>query len=97
MNESTQGRRVYARGEYVHDDGSIDLSKLQLYDYIYCPISNTWYAIVSGNNNGFLVANISKHTIEVHDDETITVSPSILVKGNGQWHGYLERGVFREC
>lgn len=30
-----------------------------------------------------------------HDDGTITVSPSILDNGSG-WHGYLERGVWRE-
>lgn len=36
-----------------------------------------------------------------HDDGTITVSPSILANPtppsqHGQWHGYLERGVWRE-
>jgi len=30
---------------------------------------------------------------------SITVSPSILVYGanNKSWHGYLERGVWKEC
>jgi hypothetical protein len=38
------------------------------------------------------------HTIVEHEDGTITVSPSILVTGSHgkQWHGYLERGVWRE-
>jgi hypothetical protein len=46
------------------------------------------------------LANLSKHTIVEHPDGTITVSPSILVTGggnDGSWHGYLDRGVWREC
>jgi hypothetical protein len=37
------------------------------------------------------------HHVEVHEDLTITVSPSILLElGNGKrWHGYLERGMWR--
>lgn len=30
-----------------------------------------------------------------HEDRTITVSPSIL-DGESGWHGFLERGVWRE-
>ena len=44
--------------------------------------------------------NLSKHDVTVHEDGTITVSPSILVTRPPQeemWHGYLERGVWREC
>jgi hypothetical protein len=40
------------------------------------------------------------HTVTEHEDGTITVSPSILLEsmdGNVLWHGYLERGVWREC
>jgi hypothetical protein len=49
-----------------------------------------------------LFGNISKHTVKEHEDGTITVSPSILVTsgrdhGQPNWHGYLERGVWREC
>ena len=49
-----------------------------------------------------LFGNISKHTVTEHDDGTVTVSPSILVTSgsNGRepsWHGFLERGVWREC
>lgn len=44
--------------------------------------------------------NLSRHDVVEHEDETITVSPSILVDSPGQpergWHGYLERGVWRE-
>lgn len=40
------------------------------------------------------------HTITEHEDGTITISPSILTRSVGardkMWHGYLERGVWRE-
>lgn len=53
------------------------------------------YYIVTPNG---LLGNISKHKVSVHEDGTITVSPSILVRmGEQSWHGYLERGVWREC
>ena len=45
------------------------------------------------------LANLSQHRVEQHDDGTITVIPSILVKGgsdDGSWHGYLERDVWRQ-
>lgn len=50
--------------------------------------------------NGFYSGpgNINKHQVVEHEDGTITVSPSILVYGHHDktWHGYLERGVWRE-
>lgn len=38
------------------------------------------------------------HTITVNDDGTVTVQPSIAPNDTnpGGWHGYLERGVWRE-
>ena len=43
------------------------------------------------------VGGLGKHTITEHEDGTITVSPSILFQSHkGTWHGYLERGVWRE-
>jgi hypothetical protein len=59
----------------------------------YC--SPSWYARTP---NGHL-ANLSRHEVAEHDDGTITVAPSILISdGTGPvWHGYLERGVWREC
>jgi hypothetical protein len=42
------------------------------------------------------VANLERHDVTEHEDGTITVSPSILVTGGGEdWHGFLERGVWR--
>jgi hypothetical protein len=45
--------------------------------------------------------NLANHTITVHEDGTITASPSILISWQRDgvneelWHGYLERGVWR--
>lgn len=53
-----------------------------------------WYACCPGPHD--LTANLSAHKVAEHEDGTITVSPSILC-GNGkvEWHGYLERGIWR--
>ena len=45
------------------------------------------------------LGRLSKHEVVEHEDGTITVSPSILVstpKGEA-WHGFLERGIWREA
>lgn len=42
----------------------------------------------------------SGHLITEHEDGTVTVSPSILATRGDHghdWHGFLERGVWREC
>lgn len=50
-----------------------------------------------------LLAGLRNHTVTEHEDGTISVTPSILVKqpqGDGAaktWHGYLARGVWMEC
>jgi hypothetical protein len=47
-----------------------------------------------------LLGNLSNHTVTEHEDGTITVSPSILLtdgEGGTEWHGHIERGVFKEC
>lgn len=44
-----------------------------------------------------LLANLKNHTVVVHEDNTISVSPSIMV--NNQiciWHGYLKMGEWME-
>lgn len=49
--------------------------------------------------------NLAAHAIAEHEDGTITVSPSILIRTSRDggrtmvdlWHGFLERGVWREC
>ncbi len=56
----------------------------------------TWYMRVPAT--GFGVGSLKAHTVQEHEDGTITVSPSILCTGHfdRQWHGYLERGIWRE-
>jgi hypothetical protein len=53
-----------------------------------------WMARPHGSHTG----SLENHEVTEHEDGTITVSPSILIDdGRGEWHGYLERGVWRKC
>jgi hypothetical protein len=85
-----QGRRVYPK-----DDGVL---YLQEGDYGLDTRDNYWYGRPPGHHAG----SFKQHEIVEHDDGTITVSPSILLTDyddSGEkviWHGYLERGVWRE-
>lgn len=56
--------------------------------------SPVWYVKTPNGH----VGDVSRHEVVEHDDGTITVSPSILVSSGARelWHGYLERGVWRE-
>jgi hypothetical protein len=61
-----------------------------------------WYCCVPGHSTGeFMLGDLSKHDVTEHEDQTITVSPSILIGGQGTslptWHGFLEHGVWREA
>jgi hypothetical protein len=92
------GRRVYPP---VPDDEICDPlpCDLQGGDYWYDPIAKYWMFVCPVS--GYPIANLSAHKVIEHEDGTITVSPSILTYGhyNGQkisWHGYLERGIWRE-
>ena len=60
----------------------------------------TWYVRPPGCH----VGSLEKHKVTEHDDGTITVSPSILIDYSYgdppvriSWHGYLERGNWRQC
>ena len=60
----------------------------------------TWYCETPNGHGG----NLGSHSVTEHEDGTITVSPSIRVSGRNSkgadqelWHGFLERGVWREC
>lgn len=61
----------------------------------YGRLSTTWIGCAPGGHLG----NLSNHTVIEHEDGTITVSPSILISAGGiaLWHGWLERGVWREA
>jgi hypothetical protein len=75
-------------------------------DFLWC-ISETPGAYGTGNGKDWycttpngLLGNLGAHQVEEHEDGTITVRPSILVTGGGadtSYHGFLERGVWRDC
>jgi len=77
------GRRI-ADGSNVFEPG--DYSK---------GFDGHWYARTP---NG-LLAGLRNHSVREHEDGTISVEPSILVHqpNVGQWHGYLQRGIWKEC
>jgi hypothetical protein len=55
-----------------------------------------WMGIPPGTD---MLIGLRNHSVVEHEDGTITVSPSILVgvaDTSNRWHGYLERGVWRE-
>lgn len=85
---TANGRRVYAnaRGELWLAAG----------DYGMDPRDGHWKARPPGGK--ISSGDLSQHEVTEHPDGTITVSPSILVEQPpiGAWHGYLERGVWRE-
>lgn len=60
----------------------------------YGKLGDIWYACTPNGHLG----NLANHEVVEHEDGTITVSPSILVGGDrgDDWHGYLERGIWRE-
>lgn len=59
--------------------------------------SGDWAIRPPGAPYGTLSPTI--HTITEHEDGTITVAPSILIRarpdGSMGWHGYLEHGQWR--
>jgi hypothetical protein len=65
----------------------------------YGRLSGVWHARPPRGH----VGNLANHEVAEHKDGTITVAPSILVTSSDDegapvvWHGFLERGVWREC
>lgn len=64
----------------------------------YYKANDIWYLYLPGCGLG----NLANHEIQEHEDGTISVNPSILVTGHedgqpAQKHGYLTRGVWRDC
>jgi hypothetical protein len=64
-----------------------------------------WYACAPAtvpehplNVHNLFVADLTRHEVVEHEDGSLTVAPSILItRHDGQWHGFLERGLWREC
>lgn len=59
-----------------------------------------WYCCVpEDNDDGFMLGDLSRHTVTEHEDGTISVSPSIEIgkyTSRETWHGYLEKGIWRK-
>ena len=87
VGDATQGRRVYPANKTEWLD-------MQPGDYAL--FDGHWWHIPPAS--GYGLGKLCLHTVIEHEDGTITVSPSILDTGvnHRQWHGYLERGVWRE-
>lgn len=67
-------------------------------EYALNPKDGAWYFAIPGAPRGY-AGCLRSHTIEEHEDGTITVSPSVLLTaGDGQqWHGWLTRGIWKPC
>jgi hypothetical protein len=76
----------------------VELHEMQPGDYGRARSDGVWCCRTPNGRGG----NLSAHEVVEHDDGTITVSPSILVMSETihgsereEWHGYLERGIWR--
>lgn len=77
----------------------VEPDELSQGQYVFWEEDDAFYARPPDSH---LIANLSGHEIVEHEDGTISVSPSILVRGrtvDGQnsWHGYLIRGVWSKA
>ena len=86
---TTVGRRVYF--------GIGGWFKLEPGDYLKAP-GGEWLCRVP-DPRFQKTGSLETHEVIEHDDGTITVSPSILhnEEGVGEWHGFLERGIWRDA
>jgi len=80
------GRRVHGKEPHQFEPN----------DYGFCEGQDCWCACTPND----LLANLANHTVTEHEDGTITVAPSILCTdgaGGHRWHGFIEKGVWREA
>lgn len=94
-----QGRRIYCNGAgrfFLDREHQQQIEEAQTGDYWYGALG--WACKLP---NGLRCGLSKNHQIVEHADDTITASPSILMECNGapewNWHGFLERGVWRSC
>jgi len=86
-----EGRRVDADPD---DPNQFPFPKMEPGDYGK-DIHGVWHCRPPWKHAAGCLGN---HKVVEHEDGTITVSPSILIKTHlGNWHGYLEQGIWREC
>lgn len=81
-------------GRRKQQENPPNIGVLEPGEYLRDALTGHWYGCTP---NGHL-AGLAKHQVAEHEDGTITVAPSILVSNaeGPLWHGYLERGVWRE-
>lgn len=89
--EKVQAVRLEELGDDADLPEDLDDSKV-----CYWQSPGGWWIYLPGGGIGRLWA----HSVAWHDDGTITVAPSIAMRGtnDGGWkrHGFLERGIWRE-
>ena len=93
-----QGKRV---ADQVWELNPGEYSRHGVVDGVGNRLPDMWVCRMPNGHYGSIV----KHTVVVHEDGTITVSPSILLSTSYDggktyvtlWHGYLTKGVWREC
>lgn len=73
-------------------------AELDDHSLCYYKAEDIWWLYLPGCGLG----NLKNHTVEEHEDGTISVTPSILVTGHREGqkttvHGYLTRGEWRDA
>jgi hypothetical protein len=85
----------HAPGKAPHELLPGEYAKWNAGGYSPPPPAGNWYAVPPGTD---LVANLSSHQIIEHEDGTITVAPSILVRNHKEsWHGFLKHGQWESA
>lgn len=91
--DTIQGQRVYDLEPHEFEEGDYGLWEGRWFCRAPSPV---------GRPDLYFTGNLGNHQVAEHEDGTITVSPSILIgpgaigREGPTWHGYLERGVWRE-
>lgn len=93
MMATTQGRRVEP-----DVNGNVPYESLQAGDYVRWEAQGAWWLVTPNGHHGMIKPDI--HKIEIEEDGTITVSPSIRLTGTAGvelWHGFLKHGVWTDA
>lgn len=91
MATSTKGRRVDEVRGLTFRHGPGEYGKKLCGRWVCCAPKDTgdWFTNWHGD--------LGSHKVIEHEDGTITVEPSIKITSQfGVWHGFLERGYWRE-
>lgn len=98
MAKTTQGKRV--------PDNTFPVNAGE-YSKITKEVKGMWwpgkpYWMVRSPQNS--AGNLVNHIVRENDDRTITVMPEpncsnsiLIIQGEKRWHGFIEKGVWREC